>query len=55
MTNEELIEQLKKFPPKDAVWVGIPYEYNTRYDRAYEVIGVSHDDAESGVTFIDVK
>lgn len=55
MTNSELIEILRKFPPNDEAYVSIPQSYDVRYEQVKRIIGVLHDDAESGVTFIDVE
>lgn len=55
MKNKELIALLKKFPPEDEAYVSIPQSYDVRYEQVKQIIGVSHDGAETGVTFIDVE
>lgn len=55
MTVQELIDQLKKFPPNDEAYISIPQSYDTRYEQVKQIIGVSHDGVNTGVTFIDVE
>jgi hypothetical protein len=55
MTNRELIEQLKKFPPESTPFVSVPIKDNPfGYSRVLEVLGASAGDDES-VTFIDAE
>lgn len=48
MTNNELINLLRKFPPEDEVYVFVN-------EKVKAIIGVSHDGVEQGCHFIDVE